>query len=181
MTDESLVGFGSHPTELSCEATFSHVIRQTEALSLQAKTGLAESHGGCSMRKTLLASVAVTVLCAAPAIAANMPVKAPVYKAPAAFSWTGCYIGAHAGGGWGVASAEAPDVADSKPHGFVGGGQVGCDYQASNWVLGVDGSFSGSRMHDQRTELFSAIPFSTLDTFETKIDWLASVTGRVGY
>jgi len=133
------------------------------------------------MRKTLLASVAVTVLCAAPAIAADMPVKAPVYKAPAAFSWTGCYIGAHVGGGWGVARAEAPGVADPKPHGFFGGGQVGCDYQASNWVLGVDGSFSGSRMHDQRTELFPAIPFSRLDTFETKIDWLASVTGRVGY
>jgi outer membrane immunogenic protein len=131
------------------------------------------------MKRLFVAGLAAAVFSGAPALAADMPVKAP-YHDPG-FSWTGCYIGAHAGGGWGVANPEAPTVADTKPQGFVGGGQVGCDYQASNWVLGVDGSFSGSGMHDQRTELFLGIPFNTLDTFETKIDWLASVTGRVGY
>jgi len=132
------------------------------------------------VKKLLVAGIAAAAFCGVPALAADMPVKAPVYKAPAAFSWTGCYIGAHAGYGWGVARAEG-DFADSKPRGFVGGGQVGCDYQASNWILGVDGSFTGSRMHDQRTELFPAGPFSRLDTFATKIDWLASATARVGY
>ena len=33
--------------------------------------------------------------------AADMAVKARPMAAPAAFSWTGCYVGAHAGYGWG--------------------------------------------------------------------------------
>ena len=52
------------------------------------------------MKKTLLAIVAIAGL-AAPAMAADMPVK---YKAPPPppvyFSWTGCYVGGHIGGLW---------------------------------------------------------------------------------
>jgi outer membrane immunogenic protein len=50
---------------------------------------------------TMLAALAVT----APAIAADLPVKAPVYKAPVmapeVFSWTGFYIGGNLGYSWG--------------------------------------------------------------------------------
>src|SRR5260370_40567861 len=62
---------------------------------------------GAPMKKTLLAGVAaVALLAAAPAIAADlgprMPVKAPPVAAPVPyFSWTGCYLGAHLGWGWG--------------------------------------------------------------------------------
>jgi outer membrane immunogenic protein len=48
------------------------------------------------MKKLLLGSVAGIVLMAGPALAADIWVKAPVYKAPppvAGYSWTGCYIG----------------------------------------------------------------------------------------
>lgn len=132
------------------------------------------------MNRLFLAAVAA-VLCGSPAVAADMPVKAPAYRAPAAFSWTGCYLGGHVGFGWGVARAQAAEFADSQPAGFVGGGQVGCDYQASNWVFGVDGSFSGSGMRDQQTQTFPGIPFTLTDTFTNKVDWFASATARVGY
>ena len=61
----------------------------------------------------------------APALRAPMPTKAPIYKAPpppaaTAFSWTGCYLGAQAGYGWGrssndVDSATDP-IVDERPH-----------------------------------------------------------------
>src|SRR5260370_33159199 len=59
------------------------------------------------MKKLWLAGVAGVALAAAgSADAADLGTR-PVYKAPPVtapvpmFSWTGCYIGAHIGGGWG--------------------------------------------------------------------------------
>src|SRR5450432_2559440 len=50
------------------------------------------------MRRFLFGCVALTTLIAGPALAADLPVKAPAYKAPpvAVFSWTGFYVGANA-------------------------------------------------------------------------------------
>ena len=47
--------------------------------------------------------------------AADLTYKAPVKAEPAAapaFSWTGCYVGGHVGGGWGTR-----DI--SRPSGFI--------------------------------------------------------------
>ena len=50
--------------------------------------------------KKLLASASFLVLGSASALAADLPMKAAPYMAPApVFSWTGCYIGVHGGGG----------------------------------------------------------------------------------
>jgi outer membrane immunogenic protein len=50
------------------------------------------------MKKTLLATVALVGL-AAPAMAADLPVKyRPPPPPPVYFSWTGCYIGGDVGG-----------------------------------------------------------------------------------
>ena len=62
------------------------------------------------MKKYLLASVAALGLVAAGAASAadlpsrKGPVAAPVYMPPA-FSWTGFYVGANAGYGWGNVNA----------------------------------------------------------------------------
>src|SRR5262249_51215334 len=61
---------------------------------------------GAQMKKLLLGSVATGALIAAgSANAADLAVKAP-RVAPVAppvpvFSWTGCFVGAHVGWGWG--------------------------------------------------------------------------------
>src|SRR5689334_21273847 len=49
------------------------------------------------VRKLLLAAACVLALSAS-ALAADAPVKAAPLAAP--FNWTGCYLGANAGGGW---------------------------------------------------------------------------------
>ena len=59
------------------------------------------------MKIRIFGSLALLALGAAgPAVAADMSVRAPVYKAapPAvvtAYNWTGCYVGAQAGYAWG--------------------------------------------------------------------------------
>jgi opacity protein-like surface antigen len=78
------------------------------------------------------------------ATAADMPVKAPVYKAPviAPYNWTGLYIGGNVGYSWGKANTDfnasnggsltIPGFAGSesvKPKGTIGGGQIGYNWQ----------------------------------------------------
>jgi len=48
-------------------------------------------------------------------------------------NWTGFYAGAHAGAGWSDDNA-----------GFIGGGQVGFNYQINQWVFGVEGDLAGT-------------------------------------
>ena len=64
------------------------------------------------MKKILLAGVALSALIAGPAMAADLPVRAPAYKAPPPvityYSWTGCYVGGHVGGVWVTQGLERP-------------------------------------------------------------------------
>src|SRR5262249_55519438 len=71
-------------------------------------------------------------------------------------SWTGCYVGANVGGGWAsnssndvagaVTGVAGADLGSHTAGGFIGGGQIGCDYQAGVCVFGLQGMFDGSGM-----------------------------------
>jgi len=134
------------------------------------------------MKKFLLGTVALVALGTASAVAADLPArtytKAPVYAAPI-YNWTGIYVGAHIGAAFGGDNAFAatdPALTSSKRDAaFLGGGQIGADYQfAPNWLIGIEGQISALSNSD-RTFTNGA------DTFRDRSDWLASVTGRLGY
>lgn len=97
------------------------------------------------MKKILLAGVAAAGLIAsgAAAFAADLPSRnvAPVAPAPVLpiFTWTGFYAGVNAGYGWGEFS-KAPGFDD--PDGFVGGAQIGYNYQIGQFVLGAEADFN---------------------------------------
>ena len=67
--------------------------------------------------------------------------------------------------------------------GFIGGGQVGCDYQfATNWVVGLAGDFSWANIDGVADDPFfsgktAGIPL----TLHSRTDFLATATGRIGY
>ena len=61
--------------------------------------------------------------------------------------------------------------------GFIGGGQVGCNYQINQWVLGVEGTFAGATIKGDAADL----AVLNDDVFTTKINSLATVTARIGY
>ena len=141
-------------------------------------------------KKILLSSVCVTAMGAAlcggfsqAASAADMPLKAP--PPPPVFSWTGCYVGANAGWGhatrtWnGIATTPTttPASVGTRGDGFVGGGQLGCDYQTGNWVFGVEGMVDGSTIN-YNTSLSSFLPGAFLTD---KITAFETVTARIGW
>ena len=79
--------------------------------------------------------------------AAPMP-RAPVAYMPAAapvFSWTGFYIGGNIGGGWSrgnvVDSAFGVNFTNGNSTSFLGGGQVGGNYQIGSFVIGAEAVF----------------------------------------
>ena len=112
------------------------------------------------------------------AIAADLAVKAPV--APQPFSWTGCFVGVHAGGDFSFDKIRSSG--DFSSTGFIGGGQIGCDYQfASNWVVGAEGRAAWSSLTSKTAGLgnFGGVIIPT--RFTVSNDFLASATARIGY
>jgi len=138
-------------------------------------------------RNKLLLSCAALSICvsAQGVLAADM---APLYKAPPpyvpAFSWTGCYSGGHLGGlwaqkDWTVAAPTTPTgavIGTNNPDGPVVGSQFGCNYQVGTWVVGVQGDGDWAHATGTTGDLIAA---GMQD--RSRIMWLASVTGRLGY
>lgn len=125
------------------------------------------------MKKYLLASVAALGLVAAGAASAadlpsrKGPVVAPVYVP--AFTWTGFYVGANAGYGWGNVNANGfANIGDLD--GFVGGGQVGYNYQMGQFVVGLEADL-------QAADLSSG---NNLGLIRVKTDYFGTVRARVG-
>jgi outer membrane immunogenic protein len=158
------------------------------------------------MRKILLAGVAcVLVIVVAPANAADL--GRPVYRLPPLippFTWTGCYIGGNIGWGRGRDTVSIPNLGETTgvpelsgvslpsvtgdTKGILGGGQVGCNYQfAPNWVIGIEGDGEASNIKGDVTDSISftnpltGLPETVTGTAHAQTDWLASVTGRLGW
>jgi outer membrane immunogenic protein len=118
---------------------------------------------------------------ATPALAADMPLKAPPQVA-APYSWSGIYIGGNIGAGFGKADVDAsglpvggdvvannplpvgPDSFDipldslsssfsqtSNPNGLIGGAQIGFNVQSGRFVFGVEADFQGSLQKDRNS------------------------------
>ena len=139
---------------------------------------------------TILATAMIAVGAAAPAVAADLPARAPATytKAPAivqaAYDWSGFYIGINGGGAtskvdWNADPFPGFGGGDEGSHRATGGtvgGQVGYRWQMSSWVFGLEAQgnwadFKGSNV--------SQIFLNT--TNSTKIDSFGLFTGQIGY
>lgn len=112
---------------------------------------------------------------------------------PPTFSWTGFYVGAHGGRGWGDAHwkvlADETTFVDLPPggegsaltshnlNGWIGGGHVGYQRQFGAWVLGAELSLSGGHLDGTSGSRFQ----SQDDFYKTKVDGIFLGTVRVGY
>jgi outer membrane immunogenic protein len=79
--------------------------------------------------------------------------------------WQGLYGGVNVGWGW---SGDAD--------GFVGGGQLGYNWQSHQFVYGVEADISGADIGVSETLV---VPGAVLNA-SASIDWLATFRGRVG-
>jgi opacity protein-like surface antigen len=126
------------------------------------------------------ATVATAGFAAAPAQAGGPPPAPPVY------SWTGFYVGAHGGWGWGTTKIQDEILTPvfnptyTKYDGPLAGAQAGFNYQMGNFVLGaeVDGSWAYVRASGA-TSRTGVIGATTRDVFG--YNGLATGTARVGY
>jgi outer membrane immunogenic protein len=128
----------------------------------------------------------------------GMPTKAPV--APA-YQWTGCYAGLNGGGGAigtnfqttvnpgaPLGPADAAEVSNDGTgsydnSNFIGGGQVGCNWQSGTVVAGLEGDFDyfpGKSSFANNTDTLpsSSAPFVIAQQLTT--NYLATVRPRIG-
>jgi outer membrane immunogenic protein len=149
------------------------------------------------MRKLTFLAVA-SIFVGPAAYAADLPVKAFKAPGPTLFNWGGFYAGAHLGGGWKRGDAfdfavpdpitsGQPDLPfDNKASGFIGGIQIGYNWQVTpNWVVGVEADITGSDLDGSFTyepvpQIAAAQPGS-FETLRRKVEWFGTVRGRVGY
>ena len=160
---------------------------------------MAKSRWGLFMHR-LLALAAGAVLGFTPvAFAADLPVKAPVAPVAAPHDWTGFYLGANAGYGWGGSTGNTVGVLSDPaglftgytgfqypnltPNGAVGGGQIGYNYQTGNWVLGVVTDFQFANLKDSGQADVAAFAtfLETVQRHSANIDWFGTVRGRIGW
>lgn len=123
------------------------------------------------------------------ALAADLPKQAPVPNASMLqpeMNWTGFYVGLNAGYGW--TNAMTVTIADplkgksfsregSMPGGFVGGGQVGYNWQSGRFVFGFEADL-------QYAALGGAINWDGYETLNLKSNdgqYFGTVRARLGY
>ena len=140
--------------------------------------------------KRLLLGTLVLVALATTATAADLYTKArpappPPPFVPPPFSWTGFYIGPNIGAGW--ENFNITDMLTGLNFGsntrsaFIGGGQVGFNYQVSPFfVLGVEGFFDGIASNNN-TGIGVVIPRVGLVAASVQPDWVSTLAGRIGF
>ena len=164
------------------------------------------------MKKILLSSVALLGLTAG-AFAADLPSRrAPApYVAVPVFTWTGFYVGVNAGYGFsdnddnglGSFSSNGTGQISGLPRyvgtvstanssegrdGFVGGGQIGYNYQIGNFVVGLEADIQyadlgGGKSNGNVVTLSPGLPdfIPAVNQSFGGLDYFGTVRGRVGY
>jgi outer membrane immunogenic protein len=144
------------------------------------------------MSKLFRATAVLSVLVGVSAVAdaADLHVKAPPRPAPPPvvvpppFSWSGFYVGGNLGAAWSHRSLTDSRFGLQFDNGnnnatFVGGGQVGFNYQINNFVLGAEGDFDwAAKNSNTGTGVF--IPTVGTIGVTSNNRWISSLAARFG-
>lgn len=154
-------------------------------------------------RHVFAASALALALSIGSALAADLPSKnaPPLYTPPLPPPplWTGFYVGVNAGYTWSNSNTitqaysdsdgagfganaligNFPSQVDVSNDGFIGGGQIGYNYQIhNNFVVGVEADIQG--VASGSNSLAYSAP-AAVTNFSRGIDYLGTVRGRLGY
>ena len=148
--------------------------------------------------KRIIVTGMLSFVAAGYALAADLPPAPPppprapsvyVPVAPPPFSWTGFYIGGNFGGQW----ASQGNITDSLDPGisfnagrasngsFLGGGQVGANYQFNAFVVGVEGDFEWAANHNNNGNGVVVPSIGQTIQVTSNNRWLTTLTGRFGF
>jgi outer membrane immunogenic protein len=128
-----------------------------------------------------LASAAM-LLSPVAAHSADLAVKAPPPAPVPVFSWTGFYIGANIGGAWAnnnwTDTLFLTDFTNNRSV-FVGGGQIGGNYQIGNFVIGGEWDFDWAGNNNNSAAVF--IPGVGNIVVTNNNRWITTVAARFGW
>lgn len=131
------------------------------------------------MKRLLLAGLSLVALSSA-------SFAADYSDTPAAYDWTGFYLGAHGGYGWAESGVSYTDLVDTdddfsvnlESDGFVVGGQLGFNWQWESLVLGIEGDASFADLNGD-DDFDNGL--GEIGNVENDVDMLASIRGRAGF
>lgn len=133
------------------------------------------------IRRTSLAATAAIIYLlsrALPAAAADLAPERRAYPPVPLFTWTGFYAGLNAGYAFGNADTILPTnipALSSSYDGFVGGAQIGYNWQVGAAVLGFEADMQYADI--KGTDIITAVAATATNTLE----WFGTARGRVGY
>jgi outer membrane immunogenic protein len=165
------------------------------------------------MKRMLIAIAGfVSLLAATSASAADLPVYTKAPAVAAVYDWTGTYVGTNLGYSFGrgstdgnvtgtqnvsvfrtagptlvtsvtTALATLPLIGRADVNGFIGGGQLGYNWQREKWLFGLEGDiqFSNERGSGDVCTVAGCPAGSTVFTRDYKLDWFGTARGRVGF
>lgn len=124
----------------------------------------------------------------------------PANEVPETFSWSGFYIGANLGYGFGgdgnissegqlgpnianIATGARPGSVDLDRNGILGGGQIGYNWQAGSFVYGLEADISFTSIDDDQNAVTPQINTGLAqgNVFRSELDYLGTVRARLGY
>ena len=133
------------------------------------------------MRISALMLLAVAGLGSSSAAAADLIVDDPeAIAAAAAYDWSGAYVGAFAGVGGGDVAIEPGGLADPldlAAGGWLAGVRAGVNAEAGVLVFGAEADIAKTWIGGSGSATDGVNSFD----YNYDIDWLGTVTGRVGY
>lgn len=166
-------------------------------------------------RFSFAATAIALALSAGTALAADLPShKGPPVYVPPPPLWTGFYVGLNAGGAWSdsnsivtetfgvgdplggtvihgavAATSAASFLGGGNNGGFIGGGQIGYNWQfANNFVAGIEADIQGVAASSRNTrgigvafDPISATNFVTFSQVSKRLDYIGTVRGRIGW
>jgi outer membrane immunogenic protein len=135
--------------------------------------------------KLISAAVAVGTICGiGAASAADLPArtytKAPMIVDPG-YNWSGFYIGGQVGGatsrgGYTTVETIGSEAFTYNPSSAIGGGHLGLQGQWGSWVLGIEGTYSATKLNQTDPSILFAPRTRSLSAQD-----IATVVGKVGY
>jgi outer membrane immunogenic protein len=114
---------------------------------------------------------------------ADLAVKAPPPPLVPVFSWTGFYIGANVGGAWArnnwTDTLFLTNFNNGNNSRFIGGGQIGGNYQIGSFVIGGEWDFDWAGNNNNGTGVFIPGVGNVLVTSNNR--WITTVAARFGW
>ncbi len=143
------------------------------------------------MKRILLSTASLGVLAlASPALAADLPLKAPS-ATPSVYDWTGVYVGAFGGGGYGNhnvnnATGQAVPFADFSANysstGAIAGGDIGYQWQSGSLVVGIEGDLAWTGIKGNDSVQFNNGNFPGVGAVDAdNLRWTGALIVKTGY